>query len=301
MPLALRDRPFTVREGLAAGMTTGALRSSRLHTETRAVRSIDPPERLVDRARAFAAGLPPDVAFSHVTSLRLMGLPLPSRIPDDVLHVMRESERTRIRRTSCCGHRGLESRGVAIEDGLRLVGAPDSWCDLGELSPKALAIDDLIVAGDAILTRLSVGPAVLEHTLESRTRPRGKARLSEALQLIRPGSRSPMESLSRLMFVRAGFPEPTLNAPVLDREGGWLLTGDLVWEEERVVAEYQGAVHAPIHERSDDSDRMSVAFDEGVMVFELFAEDVFDRRRRIRCLSRVARALGLDTDRLRIA
>ena len=135
LPLALRDRPFTVREGRAAGLTPGALRSSRLHTETRAVRSVGPPERLVDRARAFAAGLPPDVAFSHETSLRLMGLPLPSRIPDDVLHVMRVSEQTRIRRTGCRGHRGLESREVVIEDGLGLVGAPDSWCDLGELSP----------------------------------------------------------------------------------------------------------------------------------------------------------------------
>ena len=164
-----------------------------------------------------------------------------------------------------------------------------------------MTIDDLIVVGDAILTRLREAPAVLERTLGARRRPRGKARLSEALQLIRTGSRSPMESLSRLMFVRAGFPEPALNAPVLDREGGWLLTGDLVWEKQRVVAEYQGAVHAPISERSHDSDRMSAAFDEGVTLFELFAEDVFDRRRRVRCLLRVARALGLDTDRLRIA
>ncbi len=109
-----------------------------------------------------------------------------------------------------------------------------------------------------------------------------------------------METLTRLMFVRAGFPEPAINAPVLDGGGGWLLTGDLVWEKQRVVAEYQGATHAPISERSHDADRISVAVDEGVKMFELFAEDVFDRRRRTRCLRRVARALDLDPGLLRI-
>ena len=109
-----------------------------------------------------------------------------------------------------------------------------------------------------------------------------------------------METLSRLMLVRAGFPEPAINAPVLDEDGGWVLTGDLVWKKERVVAEYQGSSHAPISERSHDADRISVAADGGVRVFELFAEDVFDGRRRTRCLLRIARALGLDAGHLRI-
>ena len=125
--------------------------------------------------------------------------------------------------------------------------------------------------------------------------------LTEALGLIRAGARSPMESLTRLMFVRAGFPEPSLNTSVLDADGGWLLTGDLVWEKKRVVAEYQGATHAPIRQRSHDADRMAVAVDDGVRMFEVFAEDVYDPRRRIRFLTRMAKALGLDPGRLRIA
>ena len=299
LPLAVLERPFTVRQALAAGLTMGQLRSPLLHRATRSVRTLVPPQNLLDRARVFAAALPADIAFSHVTALRLRGLPLPPKISDD-LHVMRGSELTRIRRTGCVGHRGLETRHVEIEQGLRLVSAPDTWCDLGDLSPGVLNVDDLIVAGDAILTRLGEGPAALDRILQSRIRPRGKRRLQEALQLIRTGSRSPMETLTRLMFVRAGFPEPMINAPVLDEGGGWLLTGDLVWGKQRVVAEYQGAAHAPISERSHDADRISVALDAGVTVFELFAEDVFDRRRRTRCLLRVARALNLDPGGLRI-
>jgi len=185
--------------------------------------------------------------------------------------------------------------------GLRVVHGPDTWCDLGDMLPSLLTVDDLVVIGDAILTRLGEEPSVLARVLESRVRPRGRNRLGEALGLIRAGARSPMESLTRLMFVRAGFPEPSLNTSVLDVDGGWLLTGDLVWEKKRVVAEYQGATHAPIRQRSHDADRMAVAVDDGVRMFEVFAEDVFDSRRRIRLLTRIAKALGLDPGQLRIA
>jgi len=301
LPRQYLERPFTVNEGLAAGLTVSALRNPLLHRETRSVRSLGPPEDLQGRARAFAAALPSDVAFSHITSARLLGLPLPSRIVDSALHVMRSSDRTRIRRTGCRGHRGLETRGVEIVKGLRVVCGPDTWCDLGDLLTGLLTVDDLIVIGDAILARLGEEPSVLASVLESRVRPRGRTMLTEALGLIRAGARSPMESLTRLMFVRAGFPEPSLNTSVLDTDGGWLLTGDLVWKKKRVVAEYQGATHAPIRQRSHDADRMAMAVDDGVRMFEVFAEDVFDPRRRTRILTRMAKALGLDPGRLRIA
>ena len=127
--------------------------------------------------------------------------------------------------------------------------------------------------------------------------------LTEALGLIRAGARSPMESLTRLMFVRAGFLEPSLNTSVLDADGGWLLTGDLVWEKKRVVAEYQGATHAPIRQRSHDADRMAVAVDDGVRMFEVFAEARTSTTHAagFRFLTRMAKALGLDPGRLRIA
>jgi hypothetical protein len=46
---------------------------------------------------------------------------------------------------------------------------------------------------------------------------------------------------------------------------------------------------------------MAVAVDDGVRMFEVFAEDVFDSRRRIRLLTRMAKALGLDPGQLRLA
>ena len=109
-----------------------------------------------------------------------------------------------------------------------------------------------------------------------------------------------METRARLMFWRAGFPEPEVNAEVLDSAGGWLLEGDLVWREQRVIGEYQGADHGSIKRRSADSSRASSAEDHGYRVLEIFAEDVFGPARRRACLTRFARALGLDRSRLRI-
>ena len=75
LPREYLERPFTVNEGLAAGLTVSALRNPLLHRETRSVRSLGPPDDLQGRARAFAAALPSDVAFSHIASARLLDCP----------------------------------------------------------------------------------------------------------------------------------------------------------------------------------------------------------------------------------
>jgi hypothetical protein len=59
-----------------------------------------------------------------------------------------------------------------------------------------------------------------------------------------------METRSRLMFVDAGFPAPRVNDIVRHRHGGWLLEGDLVWRDKRVVGEYQGGHRADRARRS---------------------------------------------------
>lgn len=261
------------------------------------------PTSLAERAAAFAVGMPSDVAFSHVTAAQLHGLPLPQSLEEaEVLDVTRPSAHPRIRRQGCRGHRGLERREVVDLDGLRVVGLADTWCDLAELSPDDMGVDDLVIVGDVIANRLEPGgPAALRAALEARVRPRGKARLMEAGALVRVGSRSPMETRSRLMFHRAGFPEPALNAAVFDAHGGWLLEGDLVWHQHRVIGEYQGADHASRKRRSADSLRNGLAGDEDYTVIEIFAEDVFGRARRCTLLHRFARAMDLDPSTLRIA
>jgi hypothetical protein len=315
LPSALTDRPFTVREARASGLRYDQVRRAPLHTPTRAVRCVEEPVTLSARATAFALGMPSDVAFSHVTAARLWRLPLPAHLErdDTDLDVIRDSAKERIRRRGCRGHRGLESRQLVVLGGLHVVGPADTWVDLGEVVGRGLGLDDLVVAGDAVARRLEmqqladavgapteVGPpsgsgvALLDAALRARVRPRGKTLLVQALPLVRAGSRSAMETRARLMFHRAGFPEPELNAPVRDAHGGWLLEGDFVWRRQRVVGEYQGADHRTRKRRSADSSRATTAEANGHRVLEIHAEDVFGGARRRACLRRFARALELD-------
>ena len=252
--------------------------------------------------------LPGDAAFSHVTAAQLWGLPLPAELQRDaVLDVMRVSGATRVRRAGCRGHRGLETRTVVSLRGLRVTGLADTWLDLGELTPP-VGVDDLVVVADDVLTRLlgpprpgegaayreAVARATVASALDSRVRPRGAVALRDALHLARAPVRSPMETRSRLVFQRAGLPEPRVNWPVRDQDGHWLLEGDLVWEEQRVVGEYQGHDHASITHRGYDYQRAQLARDAGWTLLGIYAADVYAPARRAACLRRFAVALGLD-------
>ena len=302
LPEELRTRPFTVGELRDAGLPPSRLRHPALHLPTRSVRSVEPVETPVERAAAFATALPLDVAFSHGTAALLLGIPMPDRFEKStVLDVMRDSRRTPIRRKLCAGHRGLESREVVEARGVRVVGALDTWCDLGDLVARGLTVEDLVVAGDHVVNRLGLHGSALADAVMRRCRPRGATSLGEAAALVRPGVRSPMESRARVMFVRAGFPEPEVNADVFDHHGGWLLEGDLVWRRQRVVGEYQGVDHGSIKRRSADTSRVTTAGAEGYRILEIYSEDVYRGARRRACLTRFARELQLDLAELQIS
>jgi hypothetical protein len=302
LPAELVAGPFTVARARAAGLRACDLRGRGLSAPTHSVRVLEQPTTLHERALVWAAALPADAAFSHLTAAGLLGIPLPTALEaDPLLDVMRPSDSTPTRRRGCRGHRGLEVRRVVRHHGLRVTSPEDTWCDLGELVGHGLDVDDLVVAGDAVLGRCGADPArVLREVLDGRVRPRGSVALREALSLARPGVRSPRETRARLMFVRAGFPEPEVNAVVTDAAGGWLLEGDLVWREQRVVGEYQGEHHASRRRRSADAHRSGLARDEGWTVLELWAEDLDRAPRRRTTLLRFAAALRLDHRGLRL-
>ncbi len=293
LPAALTRGPFSVADALRLGVPPSRLRRVDLVAPTRGVRAKDAPASLVERARAMAVGMPADGALSHVTAAMLMGVPLPARVEDPgaPLDVIRASARTRVRRRGCVGHRGLEAREVQLVHGLRVTSSADTWVDLGEVLDRGIGLDDLVVAGDFVATTLGALEP-LRAALARRVRPRGGRALAASLLEVRPGARSPMETRARLMFTRAGAPAPEVNAAVTDRHGGWLLEGDLVWRRQRVIVEYQGAVHAPIEHRSRDAQRRELAADEGWRVIEVFKEDVFHPGRRHTCIGRLLRAVA---------
>lgn len=315
LPVELGPGPFSTAQARRLGVPAVRLGRSDLVRPTRGAHAAADPETLHERAAAYQVAMPEARAFSHLTAAVLWGLPLPRSLEDRAsradapLHVIAPTGDGQAKRPGVVGHRGLEWREVAtpLGSGLRVTDVADTWCDLGELPRGVLTLTDLVVVGDAAVAILdaragrSLGVARLHEALRRRNRPRGAVALRQALTLVRPGVRSPMESRARLMFLTAGFPEPEVNAPLTDAAGEWLAEGDLVWRRHRVVGEYQGEDHADRRRRSTDSFRRTLVEDNDWRVKELWAEDVWRRPRRIATLTSFAHALDLDPSTLLIA
>lgn len=303
LPDALSRAPFRTRDALAMGLTQRRLRAGDLWTPTRGVRIPELPRTLVERARAFAVAAPGDFAFSHITAAQLLGLPLPYAAEEDTrIHIVTRTADNRIRRPEVVGHRGLESREIVLVHDLPVVAPADTWVDLGEYIGvgRPIGLDDVIIAGDAA-ANLTGSVALLREAIEKRVRPRGKVTLTFALQWVRLRSWSAMETRSRLMVVRAGLPEPVHNADLYGPSGDWLGCGDLVWEEQRVVGEYQGV---EFHSRPNDvragRDRQS-GIENGDWAFvEIVAAAVFDSQLRAAKLRELAGHLGHNPHLLRV-
>ena len=296
---------------------------------TRTVRRAQPLITLPEMAAGFALAMPGPFAFSHLTALVLHGLPLPEAyVEGPPLHVLRPSGHGRIERHGCVGHGGMERREIVTRCDVPVTGLADTWVDLGELANPALTRDDLTVVGDAALlafelplitapdgtpefdaqlaelavadwerargmtmpSSYDIGVAALAEALARRNRPRGALLLREALGMIRPRVRSPMETRTRLMFVAAGLPEPETGGEVTVA-GGWRGEFDLVWREGKVIAEYQGAPHGSLRSRRSDRDKFRLVKDEEWRVFEVYAQDVYNPAARADLIRRIRAAL----------
>jgi hypothetical protein len=258
---------------------------------------------LIERAEALACVLPEGAAFSHVTSAQLHGLPLSYALEaDERLHIIRRIDRPHLRRVHVVGHRAVHARALTTVHGLPVVGLADTWVDLGELAGrgKPLGLDDAIVVGDACATALG-STAPLRQALSRRVRPRGKVLLTEALELIRVGSWSPRETQARIMFVRAGLPEPRPNQPILASWNPDVLLGygDLVWQltlpngrKIRLIGEYQGAeFHSEAGQREHDGRRREHLESDDWVVIEIWAADMATSAARADIIRRVAEEL----------
>ncbi|XVX20676.1 hypothetical protein ACQP1U_01980 [Actinomycetota bacterium] len=273
------------------------MRSKEWARPHRGVRWRGVPSHLLDRCRALLTVLPAYAVYSHITAALLLNLPLPSRCEATrLLHVMVPTARPRIRRAGVVGHRGLERRRATTTRGIPVVGLVDTWCDLAELG-DLLDLDDLIVVGDEVARRLKgVGPLVA--AVRRRGKARGSARWRAALAEIRYGSRSPTETRTRLLLMRAGLSEPELNKDITDAAGEFVATGDLVWLAERVVIEYLGSRHFGDEGRSvSDVHRRRDLDDLDWTVIEITKLDLATAARRDALVRRVAAELG-QTDRL---
>jgi len=141
--------------------------------------------------------------------------------------------------------------------------------DLG----RHLPIDDAAARIDALTRAISFPVDDVLLLARDHKGTRGIRRLKAVLPLVDAGAASPRETWLRLMLVRAGFPPPTTQIPVMD---GWRLMAvlDMGWAEIKVAVEYDGDHHRTNRAQyAKDQRRIRELERLGWIIIRVIAED----------------------------
>ena len=157
------------------------------------------------------------------------------------VHVTVLQPANRPRAIGIVGHRAWGPLAVRYRRGLPVTSPERTWTDLA-----AFGVDErtLIVLADHLLRRkrpLSDVAALASATLALGNR-RGSRAARHALELARPGTDSPRETIVRLELIDAGLPEPTIGHRIIHR-GEYVGVPDLAYPNLRIAIEYEGSDH----------------------------------------------------------
>ncbi|TGJ97358.1 hypothetical protein DLJ96_05095 [Actinotalea fermentans ATCC 43279 = JCM 9966 = DSM 3133] len=271
-------------------MSPGVLRGLRFTAPTRGVRLTDATPDLTGACRALSLVLRPDTAFSHTTALHLLDVEVPWRIAKDQrIHVVSASRQDRPDRRGVVSHFcGQPNLTTVRHHGLLVTSAAQTWLHLSH----RLTTDELVVLGDAMLRRKhrTTTPEALRSLTDSTRKMKGLAKARVALDLLRPGTDSSMETRARLLLVHAGLPCPVVNRAAIDDQGRFLALPDMSYPERRIAIEYDGDVHRtdPATWRRDVERRQRLEA-AGWIIITATADDVL--RHPERFVARVRAAL----------
>lgn len=147
---------------------------------------------------------------------------------------------------ACRRQRGLVVRnetlaaGEVMEvDGVRVTTPARTAFDLG----RHLARGPAIARIDALLNARPFAVGDVELLAKVHRGVRGLTRLRAALPFVDGGAESPKETWLRLLFVDAGLPRPVTQFVVRTASGLYVRRLDMVWEQFKVGAEYDGQQH----------------------------------------------------------
>lgn len=266
------DGQFSVRTAIAEGATARRMRAHDLASPFRGVRRTaefaeqretqaeedDEPYaeyrrrrlRLIDDARAYREVMPEGSFFCGATAAVIgYGAPVrhPSRLDVAVIDPQRAPRAKGIRGRKVAPHLAT----VAERDGLRMTTAASTWAMLG----RELNLRELVEVGDALvqIPRDDYGhqhPELVHATIADLAaevtagpRPPSTRKLREALELVRVGSSSVLETDFRLDAAAAGLPDAALDIEIRDDRGVLLGISEIVYPRFRVVVEVEGDHH----------------------------------------------------------
>lgn len=308
LPPILRGAAFGIDQAKRAGVDRGRLRRRDLHSPFYGVRApviqaavrIPAAEtdaqkwaRIAGLARVhilnYSPRMPPGQCFSHVSAAVLHGLPIPARLLTQRTIDVSTTDRS-LRRSGrdVTGHVVTSGSPPTRVYGVAVASVVDVWCQLSTV----LTLDELVIVGDALVRRQNPPATMhqLKTAVEGHTGQRGVRILREACALVRPRTDSPRETILRLIIVRAGLPEPEINARLVDRYGDFLAWGDTVYLRYKILIEYDGGDHREDERQFHrDIDRLDKLMEENWRVIRINKSHLGVRQGEI--VARIRRAL----------
>jgi hypothetical protein len=278
LPEQLDPHGFSVGQARDAGMSRSRSRAADLEAPWRGIRVSPMAQRdVVDLCRAYLPRLLPGQHFSHTTAARLYGIPLPRSIEtESILHVSAAKGVQPPRATFVVGHRAAAGVTVRTWRGMPVCAPEGLWLQLAGI----LDADRLVVAGDHLVRRKRPQSTIdrLRAEVANAVGRRYIAAARAALEQLRPGTDSPMETRLRLIIVRGGLPEPVIGHTVHSKEGEFIGTPDLAYIEEKIAIEYQGQVHQSDPQTyADDVIRREQFEEAGWQVIPVYKHHVNER------------------------
>ena len=131
-------------------------------------------------------------------------------------------------------------------DGLAVTTPERTAFDIGRRS----RIDDAVAYLDALAQATHFKVPVVEELAERHRHTRGLRQLETVLGLVDAGAASPRETQLRLLLIRAGYPRPETQIPVLSPDGLRQYYLDMGWGELMLAVEYDGDHHRTDRARS---------------------------------------------------
>ncbi|MCX8565200.1 hypothetical protein OS122_30410 [Mycolicibacterium mucogenicum] len=152
---------------------------------------------------------------------------------------------------------------------LRLTTAARTAVDLARRFPEDMAV----AAIDALARATKLTVADIELAARRHPGQRGIRQARKSIALVDPKAESPRETALRLLIVRAGFPRPVSQHPILNEFGVLIGVVDFAWPELQVAVEYEGRHHMDPDQIRRDIARIEEMIEMGWLVIRVTSRD----------------------------
>jgi len=213
--------------------------------------------------------LAPGVVFSHRTAASLHGLDLGALPLVEVTAPYGRAVWPRpgmhIRHARLDDGDTAERRGVPVTSPLRTA------FDLARHLPTMEAV----AAVDMMLHRRLVDLTAMERYIQGRPGWHGLVQARRVVEFAEPATESWMESVLRMILIEGGLPRPRVQVSLGSLQGDFIARVDMLYEEARVVIEYDGTNHRD--RLIEDNRRQNRLQRAGYAVLRYTAADVHHR------------------------